>query len=289
MNGRMANGEWRIAPGGEAKWRAMNRAGGRRALGAAMAGDDGASPSIRTAGSWRARISDFLKRIGAMNLDGHPSPCPLPARRGEGVRRTGEGDGSWVVLMANGLPRMGSMNRPERMPSPGSSEALATLSRRTGEGPGVRGGSWSAALLLGAAAALLPFVPPATAQSVGGAYALVAQAVGGGSSAGGNYRVVGGLAAPGTGASAGGNYRLIGGLAGVFIVQVAGSPKMKALSAGVNAAVLTWEGDIEGYILEFSPALGEGEIWQPTATQPTGNTFPVVCNQPARFYRLRKP
>ena len=53
-------------------------------------------------GSWRVGISDFLKRIGAMNLDGHPSPCPLPARRGEGVRRTGEGDGSWRVGAAVG-------------------------------------------------------------------------------------------------------------------------------------------------------------------------------------------
>ena len=27
--------------------------------------------------------------------DWHPSPCPLPARRGEGDRRPGEGYGSW--------------------------------------------------------------------------------------------------------------------------------------------------------------------------------------------------
>ena len=39
-----------------------------------------------------------------------------------------------------------TISRPAGVPSPGSSEALATLSRRTGEGLGVRGGSWAASV-----------------------------------------------------------------------------------------------------------------------------------------------
>ena len=41
------------------------------------------------------------------------------------------------------------MNRPEGNPSPGSAGGLATLSRRTGEGLGVRGGSWPALMASG--------------------------------------------------------------------------------------------------------------------------------------------
>ena len=45
--------------------------------------------SLPKSGSWKASFR-FCARIGTMNQIGTP-PCPLPARRGEGGRRPGEG------------------------------------------------------------------------------------------------------------------------------------------------------------------------------------------------------
>src|SRR5438034_10686600 len=41
--------------------------------------------------------------------DWHPSPCPLPARRGEGGRRPGEG---WFMESSHGFPTAHSDHEP---------------------------------------------------------------------------------------------------------------------------------------------------------------------------------
>src|SRR5437588_12676603 len=69
--------------------------------------------------------------------DWHPSPCPLPARRGEGGRRPGEG---WFMESPlSFFARIGTMNQigtplPALCPQGGE---------RVAEGP-ERGGSWRA-------------------------------------------------------------------------------------------------------------------------------------------------
>src|SRR5436190_1665636 len=62
--------------------------------------------------------------------DWHPSPCPLPARRGEGGRRPGEG--RFMESLLSFFACIGTMNHPLTRP-PG------TLSPSEGERDGVRG------------------------------------------------------------------------------------------------------------------------------------------------------
>src|SRR5213596_1296958 len=71
--------------------------------------------------------------------DWHPSPCPLPARRGEGGRRPGEGRFMGKGNLQN--PDMNRSHEPVAIPS----TALRAPSPPLGEKDGLRGhGSWKA-------------------------------------------------------------------------------------------------------------------------------------------------
>src|SRR5437016_12236748 len=94
----------------------------------------------------------------------HPSPCPLPARRGEGGRRPGEG---WFMESPlSFFARIGTMNQigtplPALCPQGGE---------RVAEGP-ERGGSWRASFRFCARIGTVnhPLTrPPATLSPIGG-------------------------------------------------------------------------------------------------------------------------
>ncbi|MCC7376900.1 MAG: hypothetical protein IT581_19735 [Verrucomicrobiales bacterium] len=124
----------------------------------------------------------------------------------------------------------------------------------------------------------------------GGAYTLDGNLAGGGGlSKGGNYTLVGAVTQPGTGGSAGGNYELTAGLFGPIVVRLPGTPGINMRFTDDKLAELSWEQDATGFVLEFSATVGPDANWQPVSPQPTGQSFITPCQQPARFFRFRKP
>jgi hypothetical protein len=133
-------------------------------------------------------------------------------------------------------------------------------------------------------------------QATGGAFRIVGNAVGGGGiSAGGPYTLRGAVAQGGVGRSTSMvepgsgtvDYRLIGGWLGPMTVPVPPRPTMRVRFTDDKLAELTWDQDISGWVLEFSPAIGPGADWQPVVPQPVGSSFTTPCAQPARYFRLR--
>ena len=140
-------------------------------------------------------------------------------------------------------------------------------------------------------------VGPILGQSAGGAFRLVGQTVGGGGvSQGGAYSLRGGILTPSGGRSegtlqpggAGLDFQLVGGTvipSGTGPIPV---PKIRAILTADKLAELSWDMDIEGYVLEFSNTTGPGAVWQAVNPQPVGRSFTTPCAQPARFFRLRE-
>jgi hypothetical protein len=76
-------------------------------------------------------FNELILALIIMNTVGHPSRFPLPASRGEGVRRTGEGDGSYVGIQISDLRSQISDFKfeihGERLPQPVFAQALPPL------------------------------------------------------------------------------------------------------------------------------------------------------------------
>lgn len=145
--------------------------------------------------------------------------------------------------------------------------------------------AWNLALLVLGAGTL--FEPLAIALE-GDGFVLTGQVgSGGGLSTGGGYVLEGALVLPTGAISTGGSYLLAGGL-GPGEPGASQPIKFRAVLTPSKDAELSWEGDMAGYVLEFSPSLGPDANWQPVVPQPTGNSFLTPCAQPARFFCLRE-
>lgn len=127
------------------------------------------------------------------------------------------------------------------------------------------------------------------ASGLGGAgFRLEGLPSGAGTSTGGSYSLAGWVAPAGGSASRGGGFEVAGGFAPVQVVSSPDLPLTVKFTSD-KLAELRWPPGLEGYILEFSPRVGPGADWQPTVPQPTSNGFVTPCQQPARYFRLRKP
>ncbi|MGE3311921.1 MAG: hypothetical protein AB7O66_18295 [Limisphaerales bacterium] len=130
----------------------------------------------------------------------------------------------------------------------------------------------------------------------GGGLQLLGLVVGGGGLSGGGAYVLRGavpssasgrslsLVDPGTGEAP---LVLIGGLIGSGPSTPPLRPAVRVRFTADKLAELSWDVDIGGYVLEFSPTVGELADWKPVDPQPVGNTFTTPCAQPARYFRLR--
>jgi hypothetical protein len=137
--------------------------------------------------------------------------------------------------------------------------------------------------------ALLSFGGP-TGPSSGGVLSLALNLTGGGgSSSGGAYALQGAVTQPSIVGSAGGAYELTAGLFGIAVLRTPGTPSIGVRFTEDKLAELSWTGDASEFVLEFSPTVGPGAVWEPVSPQPTGNSFVTPCKQPARFFRFRKP
>lgn len=126
----------------------------------------------------------------------------------------------------------------------------------------------------------------------GGAYRLTGILVGGGGlSAEGPLRLTGVILPSASGRTAGDGYVVTGGVVAAPGETPGLRPRIRARLTEDKLAELTWDEDLIGlgYVLEFSPVLGPGENWQPASPQPTGTSFLTPCQQPARFFRFRRP
>lgn len=133
-------------------------------------------------------------------------------------------------------------------------------------------------------------------QAAGGDFRIVGNVVGGGgASAGGQYTLRGAVAQGGVGRSVSIvvpgsgtiDYRLIGGWLGPLSAPIPAAPSLRVRFTEDKLAELTWDQDITGFVLEFSPAIGPKADWQPVIPQPVGSSFTTPCAQPARYFRLR--
>jgi hypothetical protein len=127
----------------------------------------------------------------------------------------------------------------------------------------------------------------AQANLAGGIYTLFGHAsAGGGASGAAGYSVSGELGVTASGVSSGGNFSLISGVSRV--VPRPTGPVEIAIRASQSQVELSWPVTAVGYVLESSPSIGSGALWQPVSPAPTQTTHTVVAAQTARFYRLRK-
>jgi len=124
--------------------------------------------------------------------------------------------------------------------------------------------------------------------SVGGDFSLEGGLAGGGSQAtGGDFTVAATVGETSTGPLTGGNFEVTGGLIGVAVV-----PGDFALAIGFTddgRVRIDWPAEATGYVLEFTPSVGEFANWQPVSPAPTANTFTTSNDQPLRFFRLNRP
>lgn len=132
--------------------------------------------------------------------------------------------------------------------------------------------------------------PTLLAQSLGGGqFTLSGGPVTGvgGQSDGGTFAVAAGVGETTTAPLTGGTFEVTGGLVGVAVVPDDITPELVITDTG--EAKLTWPAEAAGYVLEFSPSIGDFADWQPVTPAPTDNSFTTVFDQPLRFFRLRKP
>lgn len=146
--------------------------------------------------------------------------------------------------------------------------------------------------LFGVAAILVAASAPGVASQLrGGSYRLIGSPTGGGGrSDGGDFWVVGSILTPAQGVSKRGGFEVMGGLVGVYALPViAGEVPLLVDRTADGQALLSWPASAAGYQLEVSTALGPEAVWQAVSPAPEGNTYTTPYDQPARFYRLRKP
>lgn len=92
------------------------------------------------------------------------------------------------------------------------------------------------------------------------------------------------------GVATGGVYRLAGGaLFGGEGEAPTEQPVIRARLTADHLAELSWDEGLTGLVLEVSSELGAGAVWQPADPQPSGNVFLAPIDQPARYFRLRRP
>lgn len=110
---------------------------------------------------------------------------------------------------------------------------------------------------------------------------------GGGQSGGGTFAVAGAPGEAATGPLSGGSFQVTGGLIGVAVI-----PGDFALTIGHTddgQVVIGWPAEASGYVLEFTPSIGELANWQPVTPAPVGNSFTTSSAQTLRFFRLHRP
>jgi hypothetical protein len=110
---------------------------------------------------------------------------------------------------------------------------------------------------------------------------------GGGQSGGGTFAVAGAPGEAATGPLSGGSFQVTGGLIGVAVIP--GNFALNIGSAPDGQVRIDWAAGAAGYVLEFTPSVGEFANWQPVTPAPAGNSFITSANQPLRFYRLHRP
>lgn len=148
---------------------------------------------------------------------------------------------------------------------------------------------WLSALRSAALAFTLGLLTPVlhAAQSAGGDFSLVGGvSTGGGQATGGDFSVTASADEAASGPLSGGDFEVTGGLVAVTVVT--DGDVALGLTATDSQVTLTWPAEATGYVLEFSPAVGDTANWQPVTPAPAANSFTTTFNQPLRFYRLRK-
>lgn len=117
---------------------------------------------------------------------------------------------------------------------------------------------------------------------------------GGGTSAGGAYRVSGTIGQPDAGVLSGGTYSLIGGFWGVTAVQTPGAPRLDIERVGSSVRV-SWAVAASGFWLDETTTLtGSPNIpWMQVAGPYETNATHISITAPMtgghRMYRLRRP
>ena len=120
------------------------------------------------------------------------------------------------------------------------------------------------------ALALFPLTLLAEPSS-GGRFSLDGGPVtGGGQSAGGAFAVAGGAGETATGGLSGGTFTVTGGLIGVAVVP--GDVVLDFTNTD-GQVTLTWPADASGYVLQFTPVIGDASNWQPVTPAPAAHTF----------------
>lgn len=128
----------------------------------------------------------------------------------------------------------------------------------------------------------------AAEPSKGGDFSLIGGVVsGGGTVTGGGFTLEGSAGTPNAGESTGSDFVLTGGLIGVYAVP--GDVELGLDRTEDGLVHLKWPATATGYVLESTTQLGQNAVWTPVNPAPKDNTLTVPFDQPARFYRLRKP
>lgn len=122
----------------------------------------------------------------------------------------------------------------------------------------------------------------------GGSFVLVGTTGAGGLSSGEAYVLAGYVAGAGASASRGGEYVLTCGFLGAY-ETADGSVALNAELNPEGLVRLWWTALQSGYQLEFSNSLGSEAHWQTVDPAPMGNEYITLPQQPARFFRLRRP
>jgi len=117
----------------------------------------------------------------------------------------------------------------------------------------------------------------------------------GGTSAGADYWLTGGVSPLDAGPMTGGEFALSGVIQSVLGVEPpAGAPALSFTRGAGNAVVLSWPYPSEGWVLERAAGLEEpGSGWSPVPLPWATNATSVFVIEPIdrghRFYRLRAP
>ena len=112
---------------------------------------------------------------------------------------------------------------------------------------------------------------------------------GGGTSTNGQYAISGtiGQADANTVHMAGGSFMLDGGFWAVIAVQTEGAPYLSIVSAGPGQALIAWDPDSPGWVLQETESLTVPS-WSNAPSLSTNNVT-VPTTPPVRFYRLFMP